>query len=182
MTTYSKEDKIKKITTPYKKDSVESISKPTTIQETITDITNNTNPTPFKPKVQLNTFDENEISIANLDELEIEAFKTIQPKINTEIQKLPECLEAAQTKSEAFSCQEKLRELDRQLAMAMGDFSEENITGYDDDFIWNEETKINMIQEIEASTETMQEMQGCIEMANTSDELKECIIPEDLHI
>jgi hypothetical protein len=90
-------------------------------------------------------------------------------------------LENAETKEEAFACSQKLRDLNKELAMAMGDFSEEGIEAYDKDFEWNEETKINMIQEIEAGTQAMQEMQTCMETSTSTEELDKCLRPNDLN-
>ena len=134
---------------------------------------------PFKPKIQPITPDDADVPTESLEELEIQAFKLIQPKINAEMLKLPECLENATTKAEAFACNSKIRELHRELAMSMGDFSEDNITGFDDAFIWNEETKVDMIKEIENSTQEMQEMQTCIDAASTEDELNKCLEPKE---
>ncbi len=136
--------------------------------------------TPFKPSMEVN-INQNETIAENLEELENEAFKTIQPKIAQAMQKIPECLENAETKEEAFSCSQKLRDLNKELAMAMGDFSEEGIEAYDKDFEWNEETKINMIQEIEAGTQAMQEMQACMEASTSTEELDKCLKPNDLN-
>ena len=130
--------------------------------------------TPFQPKLKPISSANTVVQTKSLEMLNIESFKFIQPKINAEILKLPECLEAAETKEEAFTCNNKLRELQKELAMSMGDFSENNITGYDDTFVWNEETKVNMIREIENGTQEMQEMQTCIDVASTEKELNQC--------
>jgi len=116
---------------------------------------------PFKPTIEANISEEN-TTVENLEDLQATALKTIQPQVFDEMQKIPDCLENAETKEEAFSCSQKLRDLNKELAMAMGDFSEEGIEAYDVGFEWNEETKINMIQEIEAGTQAMQEMQTCL--------------------
>jgi hypothetical protein len=129
---------------------------------------------PFKPTIEANISQEN-IMTESLEELQSTAFKTIQPKVFDEIQKIPDCLENAETKEEAFACSKKLRELNKEIAMSMGDFSEEGIEAYDKDFIWNEETKINMIQEIEAGTQAMQEMQTCMETSKTPEALEKCL-------
>ena len=154
---------------------VENLQKPT-LKAKVT----HTSITPFRPKLKPISSTNTEVQTQSLEMLNIESFKFIQPKINAEVLKLPECLEAAETKEEAFRCNDKLRELHKELAMAMGDFSENNITGYDDTFVWNEESKINMIKEIENSTQEMQEMQTCIDVANTEKELNQCFQPPQI--
>ena len=115
----------------------------------------------------------------NVVELEIEAFKTIQPKIMKETEKLPACLEQAETKEEAFACSKALRELHKEMSIAMGDFSDPTPENYADDFAWDEKTKSNMIQEIENGTEEMIETQACIEGATTNEELEQCLAPKE---
>lgn len=130
---------------------------------------------PFKPNIETNISEV--IVTENLEELESEAFKTIQPHITEEMQKIPDCLERAESKEEAFSCSKALRALNKELAMSMGDFTEEAPEAYDDEFVWNEETKINMIKEIDAGTQAMQEMQTCMETSKTPEELEKCLKP-----
>ena len=131
---------------------------------------------PFKPSIEAN-INQEEVMSASLEELEAEAFKTIQPQINEEMRNIPDCLEKAETKEEAFACSKSLRKLNKELSMAMGDFTEESQENYDDDFIWNEETKIDMIKEIEAGMQAMQEMQLCMETSKTPEELEKCLKP-----
>jgi hypothetical protein len=129
---------------------------------------------PFKPSIETN-INQDEVISESLEELESEVFKTIQPQINEEMQNIPDCLEKAETKEEAFACSKTLRGLNKELSMAMGDFTEEAPEGYDDDFIWNEETKVDMIKEIEAGTQAMQEMQMCMQTSKTPEELEKCL-------
>jgi len=112
----------------------------------------------------------------SLAEVELSAINDIQPRIFEETQKIPECLENAGSKEEAFECSKSLRALNKDLIMTMGDFSEElpEEKGYDKDFIWNEETKIKMIQEIESGLQGMQTMRTCIESAKTPTDLDKC--------
>lgn len=152
-----------------------------TIAKPIEHKENKSTPTlkPFKPLLKPMTAsavanEDNEIPLQSLEELDLEAFKTIQPKINEAMLKLPDCLESAATKAEAFGCNKQLRELHKELAISMGDFSEDNITGYDDTFVWDEKTKTEMIREIENSTQERQEMQNCIEASSTAEELEQC--------
>jgi len=163
------------ITQRQKQKQTETIAKPIEHKE------NKSAPTlkPFKPLLKPMTAsaagnEENEIPLQSLEELHLEAFKTIQPKINEAMLKLPDCLESAATKAEAFGCNKQLRELHKELAISMGDFSEDNITGYDDTFVWDEKTKTEMIREIENSTQERQEMQNCIEASSTAEELEQC--------
>jgi len=130
---------------------------------------------PFKPNIETNISEV--IVTENLEELESTAFKTIQPHITEEMQKIPDCLERAESKEEAFACSKALRALNKELAMSMGDFTEEAPEAYDDEFVWNEETKINMIKEIDAGTQAMQEMQTCMETSKTPEELEKCLKP-----
>jgi hypothetical protein len=131
---------------------------------------------PFKPTLEANISQE-EIVTESLENLETDALKSIQPQITKEMQKIPDCLEKAENKEEAFACSKQLRALNKELALAMGDFSDDTPEGYDDTFIWNEETKVNMIKEIEAGTRAMQEMQACMEASRSSEELKNCLKP-----
>ena len=129
---------------------------------------------PFNPSIEAN-INQDEVITESLEELEAEAFTTIQPKISEEMHNIPDCLEKAETKEEAFACSKTLRALNQEIAMAMGDFTDEVPEGYDDDFVWNEETKINMIKEIEEGTQAMQEMKNCMETSKTAEELKTCL-------
>ena len=131
---------------------------------------------PFKPTLETNISQE-EVITESLEELETSAFKTIQPRIIEAMQKIPECLENAQSKDEAFACSKTLRALNKELAMGMGDLSDEPSEGYGEDFTWDEETKVEMIREIEAGTRAMQEMQTCIEASKTPEELAKCLEP-----
>ena len=131
---------------------------------------------PFKPSIETN-MSENIVVAENLEELESAAFKAIQPHITEEMGKIPDCLEKAESKEEAFACSKALRALNKELAMSMGDFNEESPEGYDDEFVWNEETKVNMIKEIDAGTQAMQEMQTCMEISKTAEELEKCLKP-----
>jgi len=152
-----------------------------TIAKPIEHKENKSTPTlkPFKPLLKPITAsaagnEDNEIPLQSLEELDLETFKTIQPKINEAMLKIPDCLESAATKAEAFACNKQLIELHKELAISMGDFSEDNITGYDDTFVWNEKTKTEMIREIENGTQERQEMQNCIEASSTTEELEQC--------
>jgi len=131
---------------------------------------------PFKPSLEVNTTQE-EISTQSLENLEADAFKAIQPRITEEMRKIPDCLEKAASKEEAFACSQTLRKLNKELAMAMGDFNNDMPQEYDEDFVWDEETKVNMIKEIEAGTQAMQEMQSCMEASKTPEELESCLKP-----
>jgi hypothetical protein len=131
---------------------------------------------PFVPTLETNITKE-QVETENLEELELNTFKNMQPKINEEIQKIPDCLENAQTKEEAFACSDAFRTLNKEFSMSLGDLTEEIQEGYDDNFVWNEETKLEMIKEIEAGTQSMQEMQACTESAQTPQEIARCLKP-----
>jgi len=129
---------------------------------------------PFNPALETN-ISKDELITESLDELESEAFNAMQPKIKKEMLRIPECLENAENKDDAFECSKKLRSLNKEMAMAMGDFTEEEVERYNDTFIWNEETKYNMIKEIESSMQKMQEMQSCFNSTKTPEELEACL-------
>jgi len=124
------------------------------------------------PKTELTA---DEMIPEGLKELNMEIFKELQNKMSGEIQKIPSCLEEALTKEEAFSCSKNLRELTKTLMLTKGDFDEDTLKGYDENFTWNENTKIKMIKEIEASSQSMEEMNLCIDMAQNSSELDKCL-------
>ena len=128
---------------------------------------------PFNPTLEAN-ISQDEIMTESLEQLEAEAFKAMQPKIEEEMQQIPDCLEKAESKEEAFTCSKNLRLLNKEIAMAMGDFDENDVEGYRDEFVWNEETKQDMIKEIESSMQSIQEMQSCLEISKTPEELKKC--------
>jgi len=128
---------------------------------------------PFNPTLEAN-ISQDEIITESLDQLELEAFKAMQPKIEKEMQHIPECLEKAESKEEAFACSKNLRLLNKEISMAMGDFDEDEVEGYTDAFVWNEETKLNMIKELESSTQNIQELQNCLEISKTPEELEKC--------
>jgi len=131
---------------------------------------------PFKYSFDTNITKEEEDIVKNLDEQEISVINDIQPRILEETQKIPDCLKNAESKEEAFECSKSLRELNKNLAMAMGDLSEElpEEKGYDKDFIWDEETKRNMIQEMESGLLSMRTMQACIESAKEPTDIDKC--------
>jgi len=128
---------------------------------------------PFNPTLEAN-ISQDEIMTESLEQLEAEVFKAMQPKIEEEMQQIPDCLEKAESKEEAFTCSKNLRLLNKEIAMAMGDFDENDVEGYRDEFVWNEETKQDMIKEIESSMQSIQEMQSCLELFKTPEELKKC--------
>jgi len=132
---------------------------------------------PLKPSADANTTQAEDDIAGNLGELEIAVMKDIQPRIFEETQKIPACLESAETKEEAFECSKSLRILNQDLGMSMGDFVEDlpAVEGYAKDFIWNEETKTNMIREIESGLQGMQTLQTCINAAKTPEEMDMCL-------
>lgn len=128
---------------------------------------------PFRAKSQVNIV-KNDISTQNFNELKINALKTIHEKSIEAIKKVPECLENAKSKEEAFSCSKELRKHQGELAIALGDFETKIPQKYDATFVWDEKTKTDMINNIESSMDTMEETQDCIEASSTSKELTEC--------
>ena len=100
---------------------------------------------------------------------------TLHPRVIKTLLAIPACLENAETKKDAFRCGDKYREVNVELDFVMGEINEdEKIEGFDENFTWNEETKIAMIKEIEASIAPMEEVHSCIRAANSEREITEC--------
>ena len=107
-------------------------------------------------------------------ELEKEIFADMQLRMTAEMQAIPDCLESAQNKKEALRCGKKLQDINREFELILGierDPSTENNT---EGFIWNEKTKENMIQQLDTSIASMQELFSCIQASDTDEEQKKC--------
>jgi len=99
----------------------------------------------------------------------------INERILTEMQNLPECLEEAKTKEEAFECSNNLRNMQRELSVLQGDSEVVEIEAYDETFVWNEETKKMMISGLKESLTQMQQTNYCMEKRRSPKELAECL-------
>ena len=131
---------------------------------------------PLKTDSQTPSEENSSEAIDVFGKSDLHAFKTIHPKIIKEINKIPECLMQADTKEDAFVCSKTLRALNKKLALAMGIKEKDMIdeAQYEKEFVWNEETRVKMIEEIEASQEMMQATQDCIDNADTPKALEGC--------
>lgn len=164
-----------------KKEATTKTQKKNVVLEQI-DEENSTKIKPFTPSIatkktalELNISMEDINMSESLDNLGITALKTIQPHIIEEMKNMPECLASAASKQEAFECSKKLRNLNQELAMSLGDFSEDAPQSYDDDFIWDEETKSNMIEELTKSVQEMQYVQQCLDKTTSASEMQSCM-------
>ncbi len=107
-------------------------------------------------------------------ELQKEIFADMQSRMTAEMQTIPDCLENAQNKNEALRCSKNLQDINRQFELILGierDPSTENNT---EGFVWNEETKENMIQQLDVGIESMQELFSCIQASDTDKEQEKC--------
>lgn len=112
-------------------------------------------------------------------ELQKEIFADMQSRMTAEMQAIPTCLENAQNKNEALRCSKKLQDINREFELILGierDSSMENST---DGFVWNEKTKENMIQQLDAGIESMQELFSCIQASDTDEEQEKCFEVEE---
>jgi len=116
---------------------------------------------------------EKELTLLNETTQEIRA--EINERILTEMQNLPECLEGAKTKEDAFECSNNLRNMQRELSVLQGDSEVIEIEAYDETFVWNEETKKMMISGLKESLTQMQQTNYCMEKRRSSKELAECL-------
>lgn len=101
--------------------------------------------------------------------------KSLQPLILETMKKIPECLENAYSKEDAFKCSAALRELNEKASVARGMKPMPEMKEYPKGFVWNEETKINMIKGLENSIEPMEKTQYCMENTKTPDDFAKCV-------
>ena len=101
--------------------------------------------------------------------------KRLQPMVLEEMKKIPDCLENAFTKEEAFKCSHELREVNQKMMLAMGHKTLPEMKGFPNNFVWNEDKKIEMIQQIEGSIAPMEKAHYCIQNTKTQKEFAECI-------
>ena len=96
-------------------------------------------------------------------ELKKEILADIQLRMTDRIQTISSCLENAQNKQEALSCNNELQELNKELKL---------ISDIDQDIDTQQKTK--MIQEIDSSIQPLRDMLSCIQEAQTDAQLGKC--------
>ena len=140
----------------------------------------------FNPNITFNTTSEKVASAEDIKALESmperalqkEMFTDIQSRMTTEMQAIPSCLENAQTKNEAISCSNKLHDINKEFELLLGIEADSSVKTDMSGFIWNESTKENMIKELDASIEPMQEMFSCLQSAESDEEQEKCFAIE----
>jgi len=137
----------------------------------------------LKPKrIKISSYENNKLQEKNethshsqsIEEMRVKTFEINQAKINMALSDLPDCLENAQTKQEAFKCNEKLVDLGKEAMTDMGITIDKNRTSKNHSFIWDEETKVKIINEIENDTQKREEMEDCMEAAISIEDLDKC--------
>jgi len=118
--------------------------------------------------------DIEELKLKSEHELEKDVLADIQLRMTSQMQSIPSCLENAQNKQEALACSNQLQDLNRELELILGIEPNTDTSYNTDQFIWNEETKNSMIEELDASIQPMQEMLSCMQEAQTEMELEKC--------
>ena len=175
-----------------KRDTPASVQKAEKVQSHITESVGDVLETPqasqidkpFMPSIDLDPgnmprstaveVDIKEIESKTERELQKEVFTDIELRMTTEMQTIPDCLENAQNKNEALNCSKKLQSINRDFELILGierDDSIQNVTG---GFVWNETTKDNMIKQLDAGIQSMQELFACIQASDTDEEQEKC--------
>ena len=138
------------------------------------------NSKPFKTNVQNNIIDETMDDTTNDNFQEerreyviLSEFKEIYPDMLEEIKKIPACLGKANTREEALNCHEIFSKVKRELAMITGEYEGEGNYSASG-FVWNQETKQKMIEEVEITIPTIYEQKACVENAQSKIDLEQC--------
>jgi len=139
---------------------------------------------PFIPNIDLDPdlmprnvaveVDIKEIESKTERELQKEVFTDIELRMTTEMQTIPDCLENAQNKNEALDCSKKLQSINREFELILGIGRDDSIQNETDGFVWNETTKDNMIKQLDAGIQSMQELFTCIQASDTDEEQEKC--------
>lgn len=108
-------------------------------------------------------------------EIEKEVFSDIQLRMTKEMQTIPGCLENAINKQEALKCSKKLHEINKEFELLLGISTDSAKYNNTNSFVWNEETKNNMIKELDLSIQPMQELFSCFESADNKEEQEKCL-------
>ena len=99
----------------------------------------------------------------------------INERILQEMTAVPNCLESAKTKEDAFECTNKLRTMQQELSLLRGDEEIAEVKGYGDDFVWNEEQKQMMIKGIQEGIAEVSYTNECMEKYTKGKELRDCL-------
>jgi len=138
----------------------------------------------LKPKrIKMSSYEDTKLQEKNktlshsqsIEEMRMKAFEINQAKINMALSDLPDCLENAETKKEAFKCNEKLVNLGKEAMTDMGITIDKNITSKNHSYIWDEETKVKIINEIENDIQKREEIEDCMEAAISIEDLDKCL-------
>jgi len=118
--------------------------------------------------------DKKELESKSQKELRKDIFIDIQIRMMTEMQTIPTCLEDAQNKQEALTCNKKLQNINKEFELLLG-INTDNVAKHNPyEFVWNETTKENMIKELDAGIEPMQKMFSCLKSADNDTEEEKC--------
>jgi len=126
---------------------------------------------------ELNTLSKKKIN--SKDKLLQKETKKVMADINErilqEMTAIPNCLESAKTKEDAFECTNKLRVMQQEQSLLRGDEEIFELKAYGDDFVWNEERKEMMIKGIQESIAEVSYTNECIEKYTKGKELRDCL-------
>jgi len=101
-------------------------------------------------------------------------FQNTLPKMIEEIKKIPECLENAKTIEEAFDCHTLVGAMNDRLSMVLG-INEVEQNNSRIDFVWDNGTKMEMIEEVKNRLSSLLETQTCMEAVSTASEIDACL-------
>jgi len=168
------------ITTENKVITIEKSTKKPILAKVITQ-EKEPNSKPFKTNVQNNTTDETIDDTTNenfqkerREYVILNEFKEIYPDMLEEIKKIPACLGKANSREEALNCHEIFSKVKRELAMITGEYEGEGNYSASG-FVWNQEIKQKMIEEVEITIPTIYEQKACVEDAQNKIELEQCL-------
>jgi len=127
----------------------------------------------LQKKDLLNNIDEDAYIQQKVD-IVLNEFQNTLPKLIEELKKVPACLENAKSIDEAFECHKLVDAMNNRLCMVVGisDVDENNATV---EYIWDDGTKTEMIEEVKNRISSVIETQRCMEAVSTASEIDACL-------
>lgn len=108
------------------------------------------------------------------EEMVFSKFRNTLPKMLENMKKIPQCLENAEKIEEAFNCYESVDTMHQELSEILGIY-EGDYNDSSTNVVWDNETKLKMMDELQEEISFMNEAQVCIEGISTGSELEECL-------
>lgn len=117
---------------------------------------------------------DDDLYMKNETDRVISTFNTKFPKLLEKMNKIPKCIENAQTKEEAFECTKNASEMHMNLAMELGIYKDdENTTKHD--LVWNDEFKSIMTDDVNSELVKMYKLKKCVEGVSSLNGFDTCI-------